>query len=173
MNVSSIAMWVRLNELPIEYYESHILKHIGSSIGNVLQVNTHTAMEARGRYARLCVQIDINKPLVSTVLIRDLEQPVLYEGISWLCFSCGHVEHCKESCSYTIQSPSPPMKEDISLSPIKENDTCVVHDSGTTKQNQVVAGIVHKDDYVEKTVKPCTRLAPQHIPTHLRQIVVE
>lgn len=65
------------------------------------------------------------------------------------------------------------MKEDISLSPIKENDTCVVHDSVTTKQNQVVAGIVHKDNYVEKTVKPCTRLAPQHIPTHLRQIVVE
>lgn len=39
------------------------------------------------------------------------------------------------------------MKEDTSLSLIKENNTRVVHDSGTTKQNQVVAGIVHKDNY--------------------------
>lgn len=119
MNVSSIAVWVLLNELYIEYYKSHILKHIGSSIGNVFQVDTHTAVEARGRYARLCVQIDINKPLVSTILIKDLEQLVLYEGISWLCFSCGRVGHCKESCPYIVQSPSPLMKEGTSLSPSK------------------------------------------------------
>ena len=120
-------MWVRLNELPIEYYESHILKHIGSSIGNVLRVDTHTAVEARGRYARLCVQIDINKLLVSTVLIGDLEQPVLYEGISRLCFSCGRVGHRKESCPYTIRSPSSLAKEDNSPSPLASPPLGPIH----------------------------------------------
>ena len=124
---SSIAVWVRLNELPIEYYESHILKHIGSSIGNVLRVDTHTAVEARGRYARLCVQIDINKLLVSTVLIGDLEQPVLYEGISRLCFSCGRVGHRKESCPYTIRSPSSLAKEDNSPSPLASPPLGPIH----------------------------------------------
>lgn len=46
--VSSIAMWIRLNELPIEYYEANTLKRIGSAIGNVLRIDGHMAVEARG-----------------------------------------------------------------------------------------------------------------------------
>lgn len=53
-NVTSVAIWVRLNELPIEYYNSEALLHIGKSIGNVLRVNTHTATEDRGQFVRLC-----------------------------------------------------------------------------------------------------------------------
>ncbi|KAK9999329.1 hypothetical protein SO802_018932 [Lithocarpus litseifolius] len=56
--VSSVAVWVRLNELPIEYYDGEVLREIGNALGKVLRVDTHTAIEARGRYARLCVQVD-------------------------------------------------------------------------------------------------------------------
>ena len=42
MHVSSIAMWIRLNKLPIEYYEVEVLKQLGNSIGKVLQIDTHT-----------------------------------------------------------------------------------------------------------------------------------
>lgn len=79
--VSSIATWIRLNELPIEYYEANTLKCIGTAIRNVLRIEGHIAMEVRGRYARLCVQVDINKPLITSILIRDIEQSVSYEGI--------------------------------------------------------------------------------------------
>ena len=54
-NVTFIAVWIRFNELPIEYYETQTLKQIGSTIGNVLRIDTTTAVEAWGRYARLCV----------------------------------------------------------------------------------------------------------------------
>ena len=80
-NVTSVAVWIRLNALPIEYYNSEALLKIGKSIGNVLRVDTHTANEARGRFARLCVQVDVDKPLVTAVLIGKFEQPVCYEGI--------------------------------------------------------------------------------------------
>lgn len=50
-DVLSIAVWVRLNELPIEYYQVEALKEIGSTIGKVLCIDTHTALESRGRYA--------------------------------------------------------------------------------------------------------------------------
>ena len=56
-NVSSVAVWIRLNELPIEYYNVEALHQIGKSIGNVLRVDTHTATETKGKFARLCVQI--------------------------------------------------------------------------------------------------------------------
>ena len=42
-NVASVAVWIRLNELPIEYYHAEALLQIGKAIGNVLRVDTHTA----------------------------------------------------------------------------------------------------------------------------------
>ena len=68
-SVSSITVWVRLHKLPIELYETDALKQIGESLGRVLRIDAHTAMEARGKYARLCIQIDVNKQLVDTTLL--------------------------------------------------------------------------------------------------------
>ena len=102
-NVSLIAVWIRLNELPIELYETEVLKEIGESIGKVLRIDSHTAMEARGRYARLCVQVDINRPLVNSLIISRFEQVVTYEGIQKLCFSCGRIGHKVEASPYTIR----------------------------------------------------------------------
>nr|POF02338.1 hypothetical protein CFP56_31232 [Quercus suber] len=73
-NVSLIAVWIRLNELPIELYETEVLKEIGEYIGKVLRIDSHTAMEACGKYARLYVQIDINRPLINFILISHFEQ---------------------------------------------------------------------------------------------------
>lgn len=48
-NVSLFAVWIRLCELLIELYEAKKLKQIGESIGKVLRIDSHTAMEARGK----------------------------------------------------------------------------------------------------------------------------
>ncbi|XP_050260089.1 uncharacterized protein LOC126705223 [Quercus robur] len=106
---SLIAVWIRLYELPIELYEADILRPIGEAIGKVLRIDSHTAMEARGKYARLCVQIDVNKPLVNTILIGKFEQVVSYEGIHKLCFACGRVGHRQEACPYVIHRGKPPV----------------------------------------------------------------
>ncbi|XP_075645247.1 uncharacterized protein LOC142616252 [Castanea sativa] len=48
VNVSSIAVWIRLNELLIEYSNMEALQHVGRAIGNVLRVDTFIATETRG-----------------------------------------------------------------------------------------------------------------------------
>ena len=78
------------------------LKEIGSTIDKVLRIDTYTALEARGRYARICVQIDVEKPLITALLIGNIEQPVIYEGIQKMCFSCGQIGHWREVCPHTI-----------------------------------------------------------------------
>ncbi|XP_023873265.1 uncharacterized protein At4g02000 [Quercus suber] len=105
-NVSSIVVWIRLNELSIEYYEMEVLKQIGNSVGKIFRIDTYTAIEARGCFASLCAQVDIGKPLVTTVLIGGIHQAVNYEGIHKLCFSCGWIGHRKDSCPYIIRSSS-------------------------------------------------------------------
>ena len=101
--LSFVAVWVRLLKLPMEFYEASILKEIGSVIGPVLRIDSFTASETRGGYARLCVQINLDKPLITSIRIGRLVQRVMYEGVSLLCFNCGRLGHKKESCCYQVK----------------------------------------------------------------------
>ena len=96
--VFSIAVWVWLPELPVEYYEPSILRDLGNAIGSVLKIDTHTATKTRGKFARLCVQVDLEKPLIRIIKCGGLEHPVQYEGINSMCFSCRWVRHWAEVC---------------------------------------------------------------------------
>ena len=133
-SVSSIAIWVRLHGLPMESYESEVLQQIGGAIGRLLRIDAHTALEARGRYARLCIQVDVNKPLVDTVLIGRFEQPVIYEGIHKLCFLCGRIGHKKEICPFTIRGPMEGKPESVGVGDglTQAAKICEVHDTPST-----------------------------------------
>ena len=85
---------------------------IGSAIGPVLRIDSNTATEARGRYARICVQIDLNKPLVRQILLEGQIQDIQYERINSLCFSCGRVGHRRENCLYTVKVVTSEQKAD-------------------------------------------------------------
>nr|POF20378.1 hypothetical protein CFP56_39660 [Quercus suber] len=56
-NVSSVAVWIRLNELPIEYYNEEALVQIGKTIGTVLRIDTHIVSETRGRLCFDCGRV--------------------------------------------------------------------------------------------------------------------
>nr|POE60007.1 hypothetical protein CFP56_03600 [Quercus suber] len=104
--LTSVVVWVRLPELPIEFYDAAVLREIRSIIGPVLRIDSFTASETRGGYARLCVQIDLEKPLISSIRVGRLVQKVLYEGISSLCFCCGKLGHKQDSCGLKRKEPN-------------------------------------------------------------------
>ncbi|KAL7238170.1 hypothetical protein ACSBR2_004301 [Camellia fascicularis] len=92
------AIWVRFPNLPIEYYDEKVLYHIVKVLGKPLKVDINTAMAARGKYARVCVKMDLRKPLISHITIRRYDYVVEYEHLHLLCFSCSRVGHRKEKC---------------------------------------------------------------------------
>uniref|UniRef100_A0A2N9F7H7 Reverse transcriptase domain-containing protein n=1 Tax=Fagus sylvatica TaxID=28930 RepID=A0A2N9F7H7_FAGSY len=65
--ISTTAVWARLPELPIELYDMNILRRIGNQLGSLLKVDARTMDNERGRYARLCVQIDLEQPLIPRI----------------------------------------------------------------------------------------------------------
>ncbi|KAK9290190.1 hypothetical protein L1049_008356 [Liquidambar formosana] len=96
--ISFVAVWARVPELPIEFFDPGILQQIGILLGQPIRIDTATSTMARGRYARICVQIDITQPLVHHILIGSFRQTVTYENLPSFCFSCGRVGHVKDHC---------------------------------------------------------------------------
>nr|POE45461.1 uncharacterized protein CFP56_20132 [Quercus suber] len=105
-NLSSIVVWIRLSELPIEYYEPSALREINEAIGPMLRIDTHTAAKTRGRFARLCVQVNLDESIMKLLKMRGIDQPVQYEGINSLCFAYGRVGHRAEKCPYKVRAPT-------------------------------------------------------------------
>ena len=77
--VTSLATWIRLPELPIEFFHPEILRSIGNRIGRFIRIDAITNTIARGRFARLCVQLDMDKPLWHHITIGSFTQPIQYE----------------------------------------------------------------------------------------------
>jgi hypothetical protein len=96
--IEEVAVWMRISGLPIEYYDSKILHFIGNRVGKTVKVDKNTLTQERGKYARLCVQVNLTKPLLAMFTIKDRKYNIEYEGLHLLCTICGRFGHYKEGC---------------------------------------------------------------------------
>ncbi|KAK5772251.1 hypothetical protein PVK06_048531 [Gossypium arboreum] len=99
---SVVLTWIRLPNLPGHLYKRKIIEAIGGLIGKVVKLDTQTDNQIRGRYARLAVYINLDRPLISQVLIDGLIQRVEYEALPTVCFECGKYGHVKEMCTSAV-----------------------------------------------------------------------
>ncbi|CAN1826361.1 hypothetical protein LINPERHAP1_LOCUS31507 [Linum perenne] len=87
---------------------------IGNYIGKTVRIDLATTEGARARYARVCVEVDVSKPLLGKYMIEDRTFLVEYESLENICASCGFYGHKHDSCLTlsTISSPTPQKKSD-------------------------------------------------------------
>ncbi|XP_028051868.1 uncharacterized protein LOC114256416 [Camellia sinensis] len=64
-------IWVRFPELPIEYYQETVLFAIAKTIDKPLKIDWNTTMVTRGKFARICVEMDVSQPLKSKFILED------------------------------------------------------------------------------------------------------
>ena len=115
----------------------------------MLRIDTFTATESRGKFARLCIQVNVDKPLITTVMIGKLQQTVTYEGIYNLCFKCGRMGHRRAFCPFVIR-PVPLCEEaEVGGASDRGASTHVVHAADNTEVNMGPHG---KDDAVREDV---------------------
>ncbi|KAI8014895.1 hypothetical protein LOK49_LG05G02349 [Camellia lanceoleosa] len=100
--ISSAIIWAHLVSLPIEFYDRSVLERIGHKLGKLIKVDIYTATGNRGRFARICIQVDLNKPPMPTIRIDNILQRVAYEGLPNICFHCGLVGHTIDIVGHTI-----------------------------------------------------------------------
>ncbi|XP_072074194.1 uncharacterized protein [Arachis hypogaea] len=87
-HVRKIAVWVRIPNLPIELYNHHFLWQVRSAIGHMLKIDHTTSIHSRGRFARICVDIDLAKKLVPYISVLGSELNIKCEGLYQIYFSC-------------------------------------------------------------------------------------
>nr|XP_016504800.1 PREDICTED: uncharacterized protein LOC107822750 [Nicotiana tabacum] len=94
------AVWVRLPQLPTEFYDESLLRKIWNSIGSLLKINACMSTTLRGRYARLCIQVPLEEPVTTRKLIGSHLQQIIYEGEGFLCKLCGRLGHTRSRYPY-------------------------------------------------------------------------
>ncbi|CAN1170687.1 Putative ribonuclease H protein At1g65750 [Linum perenne] len=90
--------WVRLPKLPIHFFNELAVTRIGNSIGRTVPLDLATSEGARARYARVCVEVDLTKPLLGKYMIEDRTFHVEYESLERICFNCGIYGHRIDEC---------------------------------------------------------------------------
>ncbi|XP_039136678.1 uncharacterized protein LOC120273995 [Dioscorea cayenensis subsp. rotundata] len=101
--LSSDVVWVQLHNLPVEFWDGESLEFIASSLGTLLKIDEFTCSLSRSKYARICVEIDLNKPLKQGFWVGDdahrVFVVVLYEKLPTFCYHCGLVGHGSNQCN--------------------------------------------------------------------------
>ncbi|XP_061354753.1 uncharacterized protein LOC133299316 [Gastrolobium bilobum] len=95
---AKIMAWVRFSGFPIEYTNTKLLKRNGNWLGKFIKVDAATTSLARGRFARMCVKLDLTKSLQAEYKIEGKIKQVEYEGLHLVCYSCEKYGHKTEAC---------------------------------------------------------------------------
>ncbi|CAN0843762.1 hypothetical protein LINGRAHAP2_LOCUS4029 [Linum grandiflorum] len=96
-----MVVWIRFPRLPYQYYHEEILKGLGNLIGRTVRMDDRTLTSARGKFARLAVEINLREPVATGVFLDDVWQEVEFENLPTLCFECGRVGHEAAACLST------------------------------------------------------------------------
>ena len=90
----------------MEYFNKSFLLHkIGQKIGRVIKVDSTTENVERGQYTRMCVEVDLTKPLLSKFRLNGRVWGIQYEGLKMICFKCGKQGHKEDICGSDNSAP--------------------------------------------------------------------
>ncbi|XP_073009146.1 uncharacterized protein [Typha latifolia] len=101
---TSALVWIQLHNLPQEYWELEALVPVAEYFGKPLRVDETTLDHTRSKVCRVCVEIDLQKPLKKAVWLGPKEDwvdlRVVYENIPVFCYLCGKIGHRAAGCEH-------------------------------------------------------------------------
>ncbi|WOK94523.1 hypothetical protein Cni_G03227 [Canna indica] len=98
--INIIPTWIQLSGLLYEFLHESILPQIAAVIGKPVKFDEYTRAGTRGKFARICVLLDVKKQLEHGFWIETrggkFFQSVAYENLPVICYSCGRIGHREE-----------------------------------------------------------------------------
>ena len=121
-------VWIRFSALNVLFYHESALRTIASAVGKPVKVDVVTTNGDRGKFARVCVEVDLSKPVVKRVKVEDQWQTVEYASLQLICGRCNCYGHAQRDCS---------IREEVSMNE-KAKAVTAEKDVTTAAQEKVV-----------------------------------
>jgi hypothetical protein len=89
-----------IDKMAMKYHDNAVLcGKLGDTICKTLKVDKATSICTSGNFARICVEVDLMKPLLlSKFKLRRRPRRIVHEGLHLICFQCGQYGHKKDAC---------------------------------------------------------------------------
>jgi len=105
---ATVPVWVQLPDLPLECWNARALSKIASRIGKPISTDKMTLSKERLSFARVMVEVDASKELVSSLEIKlptgDIyDQLVVFEIKPKYCKKCKVFGHIEGDCSKVLE----------------------------------------------------------------------
>lgn len=90
----------------MEFWDGEALESLTESIGKLLKVDELKSSSSQARFTRVCLELDLARPLKRGFWLRDEEVKVfvliLYERLPTFCYQyhCGLVGHSTNTCNH-------------------------------------------------------------------------
>lgn len=101
--INKTMMWIRFPGLNLYFYDESVMLSLATTVGRPIKVDANTLDVKRGKFARVCVEVDMNKPMIGKVWMRGHWYMMEYEGLHCICSDCG----CSGHFSHECMSPKP------------------------------------------------------------------
>ncbi|KAI9117136.1 hypothetical protein K1719_011302 [Acacia pycnantha] len=130
-----IAVWIRIPDLPLEFCTVESLGLIGNMIGRIVKIDRSTSIYEKGGFARICVEIDLQTPLLPAFKVFGEERQLVYEGLHLVCFGCGKYGHERMVCpDRSTCDDTPDVATGCNVNGGHSNHTTTVGDKSATSQ---------------------------------------
>ncbi|XP_039815364.1 uncharacterized protein LOC120678302 [Panicum virgatum] len=101
---TTIPIWIRVARLPMGLMKKEVAIQIGEELGEFMEVDLENDEFAAGRFLRVKVRIEIEKPLRRGIMIdvgegaQERWCPITYEFLPDFCYVCGRIGHTDKAC---------------------------------------------------------------------------
>lgn len=124
--INMLPVWVCFPILPVEYYTENWLWETKNFIGKTIKVYGTTLAASRGKFARVCIEVDLNKPLLATFRMRDWIIKSNMKVFKRFVLSVGEFGHREVHCVPTLKGEAEGVGEGGTKQSVEENTSTEV-----------------------------------------------
>ncbi|KAG5599915.1 hypothetical protein H5410_031285 [Solanum commersonii] len=133
--LTTIPLWIKLPNLPLNCWNSVVLNKIGSSLGKPLHADECTTQVSRISFARILVKVDVTRQLPKVIKMQDtkgrvIEQKVWYEWKPIFCQKCPQMGY---SCVEKLEEPIQLQKKNQGQVEENQQEQTTKDNDGTTQ----------------------------------------
>ena len=104
--IDSTLVWIHIPCLNIGYYDEDVLMSVAGMIGKLVKIDLNTFKVAYGKFARVCIEINLSQPVIGKVCLDGRWYKIECEELYIICAKCGCYGHYSRDCSKPMNTSS-------------------------------------------------------------------